>query len=231
MKSVITKPYAEGIDDDGKEIMRLHYMANKCAHNAIDYAIKAGQRLIKKKASPEIQHGDWTPYVESLGISKQTSAGYMRLAKSKVQGLVLLGIEEALKALATPKEKKQPADLFTPQHEDPAPVTTPTPLTDHEKTIIAESDARIGKMIADFAKERRDAEQRASENKWHDEHDPRGKAISLGLEILATLRELTREIERKNVTPIIESVHLNMINDYILTITNSIRNHNDKQRN
>jgi hypothetical protein len=88
------------------DISELHQKARQHATSAIDCAMKAGNLLIEAKSN--VNHGGWLPFVESTGMSARTAQKYMRLSenaeKLNATSTAYLGIENALKYLAEPKQ-------------------------------------------------------------------------------------------------------------------------------
>jgi len=65
------------------EINALHHKARHSAHNAVQYAVECGQRLIE--AIKAVAHGEWKNWVDQhLDFNQDTSSRYIRAAKSSL---------------------------------------------------------------------------------------------------------------------------------------------------
>lgn len=123
------------------EINREHEAAERAINDSLQHARRCGELLNEAKASPEIKHGEWQAWVEdNFAASYRTAAGYMRIAKrwgdlaeAKVQGLAHLGVEEALKTLAEPREPEPTPEPEPIRRERPMVATEiedhPVPLS------------------------------------------------------------------------------------------------------
>lgn len=85
------------------EIEREHVAAQGAYRSALEHAVRCGELLIEAKAA--VSHGGWGEWLaENFTASKRTAQGYMRLARAEdAQALAHLGIEGALRQLATPR--------------------------------------------------------------------------------------------------------------------------------
>ena len=80
------------------------------ATSAMTHALEAGRLLIEAKT--QVRHGQWLPFLESVGMPARTAQQYMRLAKNTLT-VAQMPVGKALKKLAEPKEprKRQSAPL------------------------------------------------------------------------------------------------------------------------
>jgi len=54
------------------------------AQKMVGLWVKAGQLLIEQKAQPEIEHGEWLPFLEAVGISEAKAERLMAIARHPV---------------------------------------------------------------------------------------------------------------------------------------------------
>lgn len=70
--------------------------------------IEIGNRLIEAKS--QLQHGEWTPWLEEkVGFSQSSAENFMRLAREfpKTQPVGILGVSKALQLLALPPSDRE----------------------------------------------------------------------------------------------------------------------------
>jgi hypothetical protein len=88
--------------DLAAEINREAGLAERAWSSALEHALRAGELLMNAKA--QLPHGEWLPWLQAnFKGSVRTAQSYMRLsAHPNTQALAHLGIEGALKEIATP---------------------------------------------------------------------------------------------------------------------------------
>ena len=112
MESTLTttngKPATVVTSDLASEINTEHQACMQAAGKAIDHALRCGDLLIEAKGT--CQHGEWQGWLaEHFKGAARTARGYMQLAdnrellESKRRTSAVLGIDGALKLLASPK--------------------------------------------------------------------------------------------------------------------------------
>lgn len=73
----------ESLSDLAARANDYHAQALDSADTALRCAMLAGQELIKAKASPEIKHGDWLPWLRAnFNGSQQSASNYTILASN-----------------------------------------------------------------------------------------------------------------------------------------------------
>lgn len=94
-----------------KEINEAHQYAREHAETAVEWAVKCGQMLQRKK--DELGHGNFMPWVETYCKFAQSTANrYMAAAKKQIS----TGVEiSALSQIYPPSQKAKPATPNTPQ--------------------------------------------------------------------------------------------------------------------
>jgi hypothetical protein len=83
------------------EIRDAHQDVGAAAKTAVLRAIDAGQRLLEAKDA--LQHGQWLPWLDNLGIPARTAQAYMKLAQldpANAQRVAHLGLSQALRAIS-----------------------------------------------------------------------------------------------------------------------------------
>jgi hypothetical protein len=88
------------------EIQTLHAASEAALHTSIEKATAAGRLLIEAKA--EVVHGQWLPWLKSVGISTRTAQQYMQLARvpaDKYETVSHLGIKAALAEIGHRRSK------------------------------------------------------------------------------------------------------------------------------
>ena len=100
---------------------REHLRCEQAYGSAIEHAFRAGEYLIAAKE--EVAFGEWKRWVEANFLAGyRTAASYMQLARTgDVQRVAHLGLREALREIATPREPEQP------ETDGDAEPTEPTP--------------------------------------------------------------------------------------------------------
>lgn len=137
---------------DGKTLTLLGTLARRindahadfesAARSAVDLAIDCGNALIEAKAA--VRHGDWLPWLASNcpTLPQRTAQAYMRLARGaptlKSATVADLGVRQALKLLAEPKE--EPEAVQPEPTDDPLDVA----LRDGEIALAAINDGEAG---------------------------------------------------------------------------------------
>lgn len=72
-------------DPVDQKIRKLHKTAQRNAVQAVKNALQCGELLLKKHERTD--HGDWLPYLETVGISQPTAHRYMVCAhRRKLEG-------------------------------------------------------------------------------------------------------------------------------------------------
>ena len=92
------------LQDIVERIRKEHAAVEASMGRALEHAIEAGRLLID--ARERVKHGDWLPWLRSLGFAPRTAQAYMQLAKStplmtgaNAQRVAHLSIRGALAAL------------------------------------------------------------------------------------------------------------------------------------
>lgn len=89
------------------EINRLHHLVESTYASTVEYAIECGRLLTAAKEN--VAHGEWLPWLaEHFDGSVNLAARYMRLALNSEDVAHLGSIDSALKALATPRQPREP---------------------------------------------------------------------------------------------------------------------------
>ncbi|MGO9399764.1 MAG: DUF3102 domain-containing protein [Xanthobacteraceae bacterium] len=101
-----------------KRLIAEHAAVAGALTTALSHAMNAGDVLIEAKAQPQLDHGDWIPWLESCGISPRLAQMYARLARhrsiieAKAKSVSHLTVTGALALLANPKKEPQSVDLL-----------------------------------------------------------------------------------------------------------------------
>jgi hypothetical protein len=102
---------AQSLEAIAVAIRDSHEAAQVAARDAVTYAIRAGELLLKAKA--ECGHGSFGSWLAAnVSFSPRTAQGYMRLASldpSKAKRVADLSLRAALKTLSAPKDNQGPS--------------------------------------------------------------------------------------------------------------------------
>lgn len=117
------------IADLYQQVTEAEATANAAARAAAQLYWQLGGKLSQKKA--ELGHGEWLPFLESVGIAKRTAQRAMQLNQAYpesdtlthltlTQALAGVQVKKPQQAIApTPKPAAQPAETAAPQAEPP----------------------------------------------------------------------------------------------------------------
>jgi hypothetical protein len=83
-KQEILAPGKRGWWERAAEVKAVLKKSRVHAQEMISLWVKAGQLLIEQKDSPEIEHGDWLPFLAEVGIDEDKAARLMAIARHPV---------------------------------------------------------------------------------------------------------------------------------------------------
>jgi len=87
-----------------KEITKAHRAVEAAKKTSLDRAKEAGLKLLEAKRL--VTHGEWLPWLKSIGLPKRTAGEYMQIARlpaNKLATIANLGFGAALDAIRQPR--------------------------------------------------------------------------------------------------------------------------------
>ena len=123
-----------------QKLARHHYVeAHKFARQSIEEVWKCGEALEKVKAG--LAHGEWMPWMESVGINYRKAGRWMQIAGNYQIGQLVQfeSTDEALKAL-----KSRPAPDTESANIEDATIVEEQPLTAAERQLIKIDNLWLG---------------------------------------------------------------------------------------
>jgi len=144
------------------EALRRYRKSHRLARKAVAEAWGAGKILAEVRALTP--HGQWRPWLKSVGISKSSADRYIRLSTLEMSHIGAFStVTEALQALSAPKEVDapqsvpgQPSDTDVAQ-EDPSEQVP-------EEVAVAEEAAPEPELIAEAQEAAEDSAEPASQD-------------------------------------------------------------------
>ena len=110
------------------EISELHKAAEAARQTSLERARQAGEKLIEVKGL--LRHGEWLPWLQSIGLPDRTARDYMhvaRLSPAKLATVADLGLRAALETLRSAPARPDPAAQRGQPNRD-GPDFWPTPV-------------------------------------------------------------------------------------------------------
>ena len=122
-----------------------------------------GQDLTEAKR--QLEHGEWLPWLKSLGISSSTAENYMRYAAEVQQGSILASMPytKAIAMLSVPEEQRK---AFVQTND-----------------VESKSAAEVKRLVADLKKAQARAEAAERELREAEEKPPREKIVEKRVEV------------------------------------------------
>lgn len=103
--------------------IRVEVVAAEKGHrSALGHAIRAGELLTEAKASPQMKHGQWLPWLEkNFPGTRNTATNYMRLAANEQHVVHLSSVRDALAEVTKiNRESKPPNERPRPRQKTKA---------------------------------------------------------------------------------------------------------------